>query len=164
MGIFYSSLRVGKNGKPFKMFKFRTLKEGTDKTSSFAQEDQYTRFGKFLRTFKIDELPQIWNIIKGDMAIVGPRPEEEKSIGVIPEDLHSVILSVRPGLTDLASLHFFEEEKMLQQSVDSSYDYWTKIKPIKIVLQIFYVQNKSWFLDAWIIWRTFTKIVGKIFK
>ena len=164
MNIFYKSKRIGKNGKPFTIFKFKTLKDNIDKTNSFANEEQYIGYGRFLRQTKIDELPQIWNLIKRDINIVGPRPEEEKTINVIPEDIRNILLSRRPGLTSLTSIHFFDETHILEKSLDQHKDYWTKIKPLKITLDIFYIQNRDIFLDFWIIWKTVILIVKSFIR
>lgn len=163
MNLIYKSKRIGKNGVPFIMYKIRTLKENTDKASSFAGGEQYTRFGRFLRKTKLDELPQIWNVIKRDLNLVGPRAEEQKTISLIPQDIQKILLSRRPGLTSLASLHFFDEGQILEKSHDPSRIYWTEIKPNKIVLDIFYIQNRDIFLDFWIIYRTILLVIKSFF-
>lgn len=157
MSIIYRSPRVGLNGKPFDMLKFRTLKEGF--SSQFANDEGYTRFGKFLRKTKIDELPQLINVLKGDMSLVGPRPEEARTIDLLPSDIRKNILSVRPGMTDLASLYFINEEDILNKSGDPFDTYWSRIKPMKIVLQSFYVENKCLSLDMWILWQSIKKLL-----
>ncbi len=158
--FFYRSERIGKNGIPFTLWKVRTLKEGTDKTSSFAQDDQYTRFGRFLRKTKIDELPQIICLLRGQISLVGPRAEEARSIRVLPNDIKQKLLSVKPGLTSLASVHFFNEEEILKQVADPAALYWKEIKPTKILLDMFYIQNRCFILDLAIIWMTFKRVVG----
>lgn len=157
MSIFYKSQRIGLKGTIFTLYKFRTLKEGT--VTQFSHEEHYTFCGRFLRKYKLDELPQLWNVIIRDMNLVGPRPEEEKTISIIPEKTAEIILSVKPGLTDLASLFFFNEEEILQKSPDPFEDYWTKIKPTKFVLQMFYIENKCLSLDIWIILQTLKRIL-----
>ena len=164
MSIFYKSERIGKNGRPFFMLKFKTLKDGIDKKSSFADKNQYIRFGKFLRKYKLDEFPQLWNLIKRDMNIVGPRPEERKNINILPKEIKDILLSVRPGLTSLSSIHFFDEEFILQQGLDRYLDYWTKVKPAKILLDTFYIQNKSFLLDIAVVWATIKRIIREIFS
>ncbi|MFZ2151748.1 MAG: sugar transferase [Minisyncoccia bacterium] len=159
--ILYKSERVGLHGKIFTIWKIRTLAEGADR-SHFAQE--YTFCGKFLRRFKLDELPQIANIIKGDMGIIGPRPMEQRTLEVIPKSARDVLLSVHPGLSSLASLYFFDEERILKDSPDKTNDYWTKIAPMKIVLDSFYVENKCLSLDIWIAWATCKRIIKEMFK
>lgn len=162
MSILYKSARIGKNGVPFVMYKLRTLKEGTDKTSSFAQQDQYTTFGRLLRATKIDELPQLWNLLKGDIALVGPRPEEERAINIIPKETRDILLSVKPGMTSLASIHFFNEEAILKDSQDAHKDYWERIKPTKILLDVFYIEHRSVLLKLFILWETFKKIIKSL--
>ena len=161
--MIYKSERVGRNGKIFEMYKFRTLKPGAD-GKMFTSDDSYTWCGKFLRKYKLDELPQFINVFKGEMAIVGPRPEEKRTIDIIPEETKKILLSIKPGLTDIASIFFFDEERLLEGSKDKQRDYWTKIKPIKFILQIFYVENKCLSLDLWILWATFKRIIKEIFK
>lgn len=164
MKFFYRSERVGKHGQPFSLYKIKTLKDGTDKTSSFAQQDQYTWCGRFLRKTKLDELTQVFNLFKGEVAIVGPRPEEVRNVGILPAEVRSKLLSVKPGLTSLASIFFFDEEKLLQQAQDPAEMYWKFVKPGKILLDTFYIENKCLSLDLVIIWLTIKKIIGSFFK
>lgn len=159
MSFIYKSKRVGKGGRIFDLYKIRTLRENIDRTSSFANKEQYTRFGRFLRKTKFDELPQFWNIIKRDMSFFGPRAEEERTIAVLPEDMKEVLLSVRPGLVDLSSLHFFYEGQILEKSADPHRDYWTKIRPLKFVLQVFYIENRCWLLNLALLYLTAKKIL-----
>ncbi len=159
MSIFYKSLRIGQNGKPFYMWKFRTMKNGSDKKTKYANDDVYTKHGKFLRKWKIDELPQIWNIIKRDMNIVGPRPEEKDSINSIPVDIAYKILSVKPGLTDLASIYFYNESELLNDVRNPAKIYWTQIKPIKLILQNFYIENRCFLLNFTIIYLTIKRLL-----
>ena len=164
MGIFYKSYRIGKNGKPFFMYKIRTLKEGVDRSSSYAKDGQYAWCGRFLRKHKADELPQFFNVLKGDISLVGPRAEEEKSLAVLPEDISEKLLSVKPGITSLSSIYFFDEESFLRKVPNSAEVYWTKIKPIKLILDMFYIENKSFSLDCWILYATFKRVIKEIFK
>lgn len=152
MSIFYKSERIGKGGVPFTMLKFRSLREGSDK-DSFASEEKYVPFGRFMRKFRIDELPQIWNMLRGDMAVVGPRPEELRTINVLPPHIKEKLLSVRPGLFGLSGIYFMDEEVMLQQSNNPASDFWMKIKPMKMTLDFFYIDNKCLSLDLWIIYQ-----------
>lgn len=164
MSIFYTSERVGKGGKVFKLYKFRTLKEEPYSLFPIYSKNPYTRFGKFLRKTHLDELPQLWNIIKRDMSLVGPRPEELRTYEILPKETRRILELVRPGLTSLASLHFFDEGKILEQSENVQKDYWTKIKPSKILLDVFYVEHKSFALDAAILWLTFRKVIHSLFR
>lgn len=156
MSIFYKSHRIGKGGRLFEMYKFKTLKETDD---SFASEQIYTKYGKFLRKWKIDELPQLWNILKRDMNFIGPRPEEKRTIDLIPEETKQILLSVRPGLSCLSSIYFFNEEEILLTSKDPAKTYWEQIKPMKILLDIFYIQNRCFLLRCFIIWQTIKKVL-----
>ena len=158
--IFYRSQRVGRGGKIFTMYKLRTLKEGADK-NTFAE--QYTFLGRFLRKTKTDELPQLWNVIKRDINLVGPRAEEERSLSVIPKETRDILLSVRPGLTSLSSIHFFDEEAILRDAKDKHKVYWTFIKPTKILLDTFYIEHKCFALDLVIIWLTLKKVIKSFF-
>lgn len=151
MSLFYRAKRVGKNGRPFTMYKFRTMKEGNN--GSFASEDRYTWPGKFLRKTRLDETPQLFNIIRGDMAFVGPRPEEASTMALFPEDIRSKLLSVKPGWFGIGGLFFIDEEKFLAQSADPHKDYWEKIKPMKLTLDFFYINNKCISLDLWVIYQ-----------
>ncbi len=159
-GFIYRSERIGKNGKPFSLYKFRTLKEGFD--GNFATNEGYTRFGKFLRKTKLDELPQLMNWLRGDIALVGPRPELPETIGLIPRDIKQIITSVKPGLTSLASITFINEEELLKKNGVNIY--YQKIKSIKLILDCFYVEHKDFLLDFWIIYKTVILIVKNLFR
>lgn len=160
MSVIYRSKRVGRYGKPFDMLKFRTLKDGSD-GAMFADGSTYTRFGKFLRATKLDELPQIINILKGQMTWVGPRAEEQRTIDLLPTHVKDIILSVKPGLTSPASIHFTDEEKILQESVEPGKMYWVAIKPMKMVLDVWYVQHKSFLLDVALLWESLRFLITK---
>jgi len=147
----YRSERVGKNGKVFSALKIRTMKETT---TQFATEDVYTKYGKWLRKTKLDEIMQLINVFKGEMSIVGVRPELKEHIDLIPKETREILLSRKPGLTSLSSLHFIDEESIIQKGKNNEYDYWVKIKPMKILLDVYYIQNRDFWLDIWIVWRT----------
>lgn len=139
------------------------MKVGT--RTSFATEETYTKYGKFLRKYKLDELPQVFNVLKGDLRIVGPRADFQESYDVMPDYAKKILLSIKPGLTSLSSIHFFDEEKLLQEAGEEKYkNYWTRVKPAKILLDTFYIQNRDIFLDLWIIWRTCILIIKVAFK
>lgn len=161
--IIYRSERIGKNGKPFSLYKFRTMKLGTKTT--FANKEVYTKYGKFLRKYKLDELPQLFNVLKGDLRVVGPRPDFQETYNVMPDYAKKVILSIKPGLTSLSSVHFFDEEILLQEAGEDKYkNYWTRVKPAKILLDTFYIQNRCWPLDLAIIYLTIKKILYAAFS
>ena len=163
MSLIYKSKRVGKNGVPFDMFKFKTLQDNVDKISSFATDEQYTRFGKFLRKTKIDELPQLWNVVKGDMRIFGYRAEEEKTFKVLPEAIKSILTREKPGIIDLSSLAFMDEEELLKLG-DAHETYWMKVRPLKFTLQAFYIENRSWLLNSAIVYIYLKKMLWSLIK
>lgn len=145
----YRSERVGKSGKIFSMYKIQTLDPGG---GSFAHEREYVRGGRFMRKFRIDELPQLWNILKGDMGLFGIRPKEPKEIDLYPEDVRNKILSKKPGLFSLSGIYFMDEEHILKHSLNSHQDYFNKVLPMKLALDMFYIDNRCWLLNASLIW------------
>lgn len=154
--VFYRGERVGKKGKLFKIFKFRTMRADAETTgvSSTAQDDsRITAVGKFLRRYKIDELPQLINILKGEMSFVGPRPQVKWATDRYTEE-EKIILSVRPGITDYASVKFSNEGEILKGSQNPDKDYLEKIHPEKTRLQIEYIRNQSFLVDLKIIVKT----------
>lgn len=154
---FYRGLRIGRFGKPFYMFKFRTMVENADRIGgpSTPEDDQrLTRFGKFLRKYKLDELPQLINVLMGEMSIVGPRPEVKQYVDIIEDQERKIILSVRPGMTDYASLWDFNEGERLKGSIDPEKTYLEEIWPEKIRLQLKYIKEQSLFTDIRIIVQT----------
>ncbi|PIY02678.1 MAG: glycosyl transferase [Bacteroidetes bacterium CG_4_10_14_3_um_filter_31_20] len=162
-GFFYFQQRVGKNGKDFKLIKFRTMYVGADKNGLITvgtNDKRITGFGKFLRKFKLDELPQLFNVIIGDMSIVGPRPEVRKYVNLYNSEQLKV-LSVHPGLTDYASIIYIEENKILSESDDPEKMYVEKIMPHKLELNLKYIKNQTIFTDLKIIFKTIFKIFFK---
>lgn len=160
---FYVQKRVGKDNKDFNLLKFRTMYAGTDKKGLLTVGDndrRITRIGYFLRKYKLDELPQLFNIIKGDMSIVGPRPEVRKYVQLYNEHQRNV-LKVRPGLTDYASIEYIAESELLAQSDNPEYTYIQDIMPKKIELNLKYIENQSLRLDFELIIKTLLKIIGK---
>lgn len=144
-GGFFCQQRVGKNGKLFKLYKFRTMRLGSEKGRLItvgAKDSRITRIGYFLRKFKIDELPQLINVLKGDMSIVGPRPEVEKYVLLYTEEQRSV-LSVKPGITDYASIEYIDENTILGSAEDPDKVYMEQIVPDKIKLNMKYINNRS---------------------
>jgi lipopolysaccharide/colanic/teichoic acid biosynthesis glycosyltransferase len=160
--ILYRGTRVGLNGEPFPMLKFRTMVVDADKIggSSTPEDDpRITPIGKKLRKYKLDELPQLWNVLVGDMSFVGPRPQVQWAVDLYtPEE--RTILGVRPGITDEASLKFSNEAEILKGSKDPDKDYIEKIHPEKMRLSLEYVRNPSFTGDLSIIART----AGAIFN
>lgn len=160
--MLYTSERIGRNGRPFRIYKFRTLRGGTK--TQYAHGDNYVFLGRFLRRFRIDEIPQLWNVLKGEMSLVGPRPETEEGWACIPEHIKEKILSVKPGMFGLAGIYFFNEEQWLAESQTPEEDFWTKIKPMKFILESFYVENKCFSLDLWIVWQGFKTAIREAVK
>lgn len=158
-GIFYKQIRVGKDGKEFTLLKFRSMTVGADKQGliTVGNDSRVTRSGRFIRKTKIDEFPQLINILKGDMSVVGPRPEVPKYVALYTEDQKKV-LSVRPGLTDLASLKYFDEQKLLGESADPEKTYRNEIMPKKLELNLQYLAKQSLLLDFKLIFSTIFRI------
>jgi len=158
----YVSERIGRGGKPFKIYKFRTMVINADKMggpSTAADDPRLTKIGLFLKRFQLDELPQLFNVLKGDMSLVGPRPEVKIYVNMMTEEEKSVILSVRPGITDLASLWNFHESEILKGSPDPEKTYMEEIRPEKLRLQQEYVKKSSIWLDVKIICQTILKVL-----
>jgi lipopolysaccharide/colanic/teichoic acid biosynthesis glycosyltransferase len=158
--VFYRGVRVGLYGKPFRIFKFRTMVVNADKIGgpSTADDDpRITGIGKFLRKNKLDELPQLINVLKGEMSIVGPRPEVKRYVDMFSEE-EKVILTVRPGITDWASIRNSDEGAVLAGSSDAEKTYMEQIRPEKIRLQLKYVREQSFWVDVKIIFRTILTI------
>lgn len=162
-GGFYKQIRVGKNGKDFNLLKFRSMRVGSDKKGliTVGQKDpRMTKMGFFLRRYKIDELPQLFNVLKGDMSIVGPRPEVRHFVELYTLK-QSKVLSVRPGITDYASIEYVDENKILGEAVDPEKVYEEEIMPHKIQLNMKYIQNQSLKEYFKVIFITFWHIIKK---
>ncbi len=160
--IFYRGLRVGLQGRPFRIYKFRTMVVDAEKlgASSTTNEDQrITRVGRFLRKYKLDELPQLINVLLGEMSIVGPRPEVSRFTDMYTEE-EKVILSVRPGITDWASIWNSDEGSILAGAADPDQAYLELIRPTKIKLQLKYVRERSVWTDIKIILLTLLAIIS----
>ncbi|MGK2962842.1 MAG: sugar transferase [Gemmatimonadaceae bacterium] len=159
--VLYRGRRVGMNGTSLNMLKFRTMVIHADQiggSSTPADDPRVTRVGKLLRRYKLDELPQLWNVLRGDMSFVGPRPQVQWAVDLYsPEE--RAILAVRPGITDPASLRFSNEAEILKGSKDPDKDYIEKIHPEKMRLSLDYVRNRSFSGDLVIIARTAGSII-----
>jgi lipopolysaccharide/colanic/teichoic acid biosynthesis glycosyltransferase len=161
--IFYKQKRIGQNFKPFELLKFRTMVVNADKIGPAVTKDgdpRITKIGKFLRKTKLDELPQLWNVIRGDMSIVGPRPEVEKHIQYYEND-YKEILKVKPGITDYATIKFRNEEEILSKYDDTESAYIKYVLPEKIKLYKTYIKEISFLTDLKIIFWTLWRIVSK---
>jgi lipopolysaccharide/colanic/teichoic acid biosynthesis glycosyltransferase len=155
--VFYRGVRVGRFGKPFRMFKFRTMVANAEQiggASSATDDVRITRVGRFLRRYKLDELPQLINVLRGEMSLVGPRPEVLQYVAMFSAE-EKVILSVAPGITDWASVWNRDEGKLLAGSHDPEKVYLEQIRPEKIRLQLEYVRNQSLSNDIRILLATF---------
>jgi len=159
--ICYHGMRVGMNGSLFKMLKFRTMVVNADKIGGPSTSDDDPRLlkiGKLLRKFKLDELPQLINVLKGEMSFVGPRPEVSFYVNMFTSE-EKVILSVKPGITDWASLWNSDEGSILAGSSDPEKTYMEKIRPEKIRLQLKYVKKHNFWIDLMIIYQTILRIL-----
>lgn len=162
--VFYRGVRVGRYGKPFRIYKFRTMVVDAEKLGgpSTADDDpRITRIGRVLRKYKLDELPQLINVLKGEMSLVGPRPEVKFYVDMLSEEERELILSVRPGITDWASLWNPDEGAVLAGSDDPEKTYMEKIRPTKIKLQLKYVKERSFWTDLKIIFLTILTVITK---
>jgi lipopolysaccharide/colanic/teichoic acid biosynthesis glycosyltransferase len=152
--VFFSQTRVGKGGRAFRIWKFRTMRAGSRGSAVTAAGDRrVTRVGAVLRRCKLDELPQLFNVLKGDMSLVGPRPEVPEYVR-LEEPIWQAVLQVRPGVTDLATLLFRDEEKLLGSSADPNTFYRETVLPEKLVLNLGYLRFKSFRRDLMLILLT----------
>ena len=161
--VFYRGVRVGLHGNPFRIFKFRTMVVNAEKIggSSTADDDpRITKIGKFIRKYKLDELPQLINVLKGEMSFVGPRHEVQHYVNMYTNE-EKAILNVKPGITDWASMWNSDEGAILAGSTDAEKTYMEKIRPEKIRLQLKYVRKRSFFVDLKIIFQTLFKLVKR---
>ncbi len=161
-GVFYLQRRIGKNKKPFFLIKFRSMRLDSDKKGKLTigmKDNRITKIGLFIRKFKLDEFPQFINVIKGDMSIVGPRPEVAEYVKLYTKEQQR-IFKVKPGITDYASLEYFKENEILANSKNPEKTYTEEIMPKKIALNYKYLDNPTLLNDLKIILKTFVKIVS----
>jgi len=158
--VLYRGQRVGKGGRTFEMYKFRTMVLEADRLGpavSYKDDPRITKAGKFLRRTKLDELPQLLNVLKGEMSLVGPRPEDPSYVDLYTPEQRRV-LSVKPGIAGPTQLRYRDEASMLDgESVDD--DYVSRIMPEKLKLDLVYVHNRSLLLDLKILWRTIATLL-----
>ena len=160
-GAFYIQERIGKNGKPFGLYKFRSMRVGSDAEGLLTvgeRDNRITRIGYILRKTKIDELPQLMNVLKGDMSLVGPRPEVRKYTDMYTEEQRKV-LCVRPGITDYASIEYVNENELLSTADDPERMYIEKVMPDKIKLNMEYLEHYTVGEYFKIIFLTFKSLV-----
>ncbi len=156
--IIFKQIRIGKGRKPFTIYKFRTMRQEKGLSITKKDDPRITPIGRFLRKYKLDELPQLWNVLKGDMSVVGPRPEVPEYVKYFPKEMEGV-LSVRPGLTDLASLVFINEEEVLARFPEPHKAYVSYVLPRKLKLNMIYIRNRNMCLDMWIIFKTLKRLI-----
>lgn len=161
-GAFFRQVRVGKEGRPFRLLKFRTMRPGSEAQGQLTiggRDPRITGIGYFLRKTKLDELPQLWNVLIGDMSVVGPRPEVPKYVAMYSNE-ERIILSVRPGITGMASINYIDENEMLARAGDPERAYIEEVMTAKLALDMKYVQERNFGLDLRIILATVGKVFG----
>ena len=159
--VFYRQVRVGRGGKPFRIWKFRTMAEHQQPGSpqiTAAGDSRITRVGAVLRRYKLDELPQLINVLVGEMSLVGPRPEVPRYVALYPPDLREIVLSVRPGITDLASISFRNESEILACSEDPEHEYIEVVLPRKLALSAEYVKTQTIASDFSLVCQTLVQV------
>ena len=158
--VLHREYRVGRHGQPFTLYKFRTLQPGTAMESSIAPEDDHriTRAGLPLRRTRLDELPQLYNLLAGDVSLVGPRPLVQQHADALDRETREVVLSVRPGVTDPASVLFFAEDAVLAGRPDAEAEYLRVLLPAKARVQKDYLRHWSLWLDLRIIVQTLSRV------
>ena len=162
--VFYKQERIGLNGKPFRIFKFRTMVTDADKKGlplTVGVDSRITRSGHFLRKYKLDEFPQLFNVLIGNMSLVGPRPEVAKYVAYYPEEIKKLVLSVPPGITDNASIIYKQESDLLGNTDNPEKLYIEEILPKKMEFYIDYINKRSLLLDLKLIFKTLLEIVYK---
>jgi len=160
---FYVAIRIGKGEKPFKMVKLRSMvknadKSGVDSTSSI--DKRITNIGRFIRKYKMDELTQLWNVLIGDMSLVGPRPNVKRETDLYTKE-EKMLLSVKPGITDFSSIVFSDEGEILKDQNDPDIAYNQLIRPYKSYLGLFYIEKKNYIIDLKLIFFTAVSIVSR---
>lgn len=160
--VFYMANRVGKDNKPFRMFKFRSMRvdKGADEKSFMAEESRIFAFGNFIRRFKIDELPQLLNIIMGDMSVVGPRPAAKDQTEIVRAGKFSCAADVKPGLTGPGALYDY----IYGDTADSEEEYQATVLPTRLELEVYYIKNKSALYDFRMILYTVECIFCTVFR
>jgi len=161
--IFFRQIRVGQNGKEFKVLKFRTMVPEAEKLGlkiTVGGDPRITRSGDFLRRYKLDELPQLLNVLFGEMSLVGPRPEVPEYVEFYPVDVREKVLSVKPGITDLASLEYKDENDLLKGAENPREVYVQEIMPRKLDYYVRYVDQRTVWFDFVIILRTIISVVS----
>lgn len=159
--VLYAQERVGRRGRPFRLYKFRTMVTDADKSGpavTSSGDARITPLGRTLRKWKLDELPQLWNVVRGDMSLVGPRPEVRKYTDIFRDD-YSEILEISPGITDYAALEYRDEEEVLARYPDAEEAYTSVVLPEKIALYRQYLRDMGFRSDLKIIFRTIREVI-----
>lgn len=160
--VFFRQERVGKFGRVFRIFKFRTMcldAEGEGRQITVGADPRITKSGLFLRKTKLDELPQLFNVIKSEMSLVGPRPEVPRYVSLYPAEIRELVLSVPPGITDYASIEYKDENAILGRAADPDKAYIEEVMPVKLTYYKHYVAKHSVCKDILIILRTIKAII-----
>jgi lipopolysaccharide/colanic/teichoic acid biosynthesis glycosyltransferase len=161
--VFFRQERVGRYGMPFRIHKFRTMRVNAEKAGrlTVGSDSRVTKSGQLLRKLKLDELPQLIDVFLGQMSLVGPRPEVQEFIDCYPDDVRTKVLSVRPGITDKASIEMVDENEILAKYDDPRAAYIDVVLPIKQRFYLDYVDSQSLILDISLIFKTFFKIIKR---
>ncbi len=160
--VFFRQERVGQRGKIFRIHKFRTMVIDADRHGlqiTVGADARVTRVGRVLRKYKLDELVQLIDVLQGNMSLVGPRPEVPRYVACYPPEARGIILSVKPGITDLASIEYKDENEILGKSADPQQAYINEVLPIKIRYYIDYVNNRTFWNDVYLIVATLRALV-----
>lgn len=159
--VLFRQTRVGRHGVPFTIHKFRSMRVEPGSAITVGEDPRITRSGRFLRASKLDELPQLWDVLRGAMSLVGPRPELPRYVALYPADLREQVLSVRPGITDPASLAFSHEAELLAATSDPEREYREVVLPAKLRLSADYAARASLGSDLRLIARTLLRVLGR---
>ncbi len=162
--VFFAHERVGRYGRRFKVLKFRTMVQDAPRLGgaiTAKHDPRITRVGRFLRATKLDEIPQLWNVLKGEMSLVGPRPEVEKYVQLYPEEARQIILSVPPGITGLTQIRYRHEERLLAQQSDPEKYYREVILPQKIASDLEYVRTRGILTDLRLLVQTVFAVLSR---
>lgn len=160
--VFFRQTRVGRFGHPFQIYKFRTMcsdAEAKGRQITVGDDPRITRSGSFLRRYKLDELPQLINVVKGEMSLVGPRPEVPRYVELYPEKIREMVLSIPPGITDFASIEYKDENDILGRADDPDKAYVEQVMPVKLRYYERYVAERSLWVDFKLILATLKAII-----
>jgi lipopolysaccharide/colanic/teichoic acid biosynthesis glycosyltransferase len=160
--VLFRQQRVGQGGRLFDIHKFRSMRAdapGLGPQITVGADVRITAAGRWLRASKLDELPQLWDVLRGAMSLVGPRPEVPRYVALYPAELRELVLSVRPGITDIASIEYRDESRLLAQAADPERCYLEQVMPAKLALAARYVRTRSLWLDLRLIGRTLAAIL-----